>query len=95
MQRHHELVSNSKENSVLAAAGSVYIVYILNDNAVTVDLGEVRGMATVKTYNPRTGQWSSKQSANGGSARSFTKPANSDDWVLYILSAVPDAPADR
>ena len=84
MQPNHDLVSNPKVNSCLAKTTSEYIVYVLNDSTVTVDLSDVTGKAAYRIYNPKTGVWSTNQTIEGVGKRTFKKPVKADDWAIYI-----------
>lgn len=84
MTPRHELVSNPEANSCIAKDGSEYVVYVLSDASVTVDLTALRGTAAVRTYDPRSGKWSREHVTAGGDKRVFTKPAGADDWVIHI-----------
>lgn len=81
---HHELVSNSDVNSCLANPGEEYVVYVLSDNTITLDLKELRGNAIARIYDPRSGEWMLTKHVGGGELVSFAKPATTDDWVLYV-----------
>ncbi|MDH7601065.1 MAG: putative collagen-binding domain-containing protein [Armatimonadota bacterium] len=84
MTPHHELISNSDVNSCLANPGKEYVVYVLSDNVVTLDLRAVPGSVVAQVYDPKGGKWLSEQNIDAGQLVSFTKPANVDDWVLYV-----------
>lgn len=77
------LVSNPGANGCLAKVGSEYLVYVLNDAEVTLDLGAAKGRATVRLYEPKTGAWH-KQSVDGGGRRVFRRPDGADDWVIHV-----------
>ena len=84
LEPHHDLVSNSQANSCLAREGFEYLVYVLNDESVTVNLNDVTASATYRIFDPKTGKFSVEQSVEGGGRREFQKAAGSDDWVIYI-----------
>ena len=84
MVPQHSLVSNSSENSVLAKAGSEYVVYVLDDATVTLNLSAVSGNTTACAYDPQAGKWGSVTTVPGGGTRTFTRPAGTNDWVLYV-----------
>jgi len=77
------LVSNNGVNSCLARTGEA-VVYVLNDASVTVDLTSVSGSIPYRLYDPRAGAWGAATNVNGGTVRTFNKPAGADDWVIYI-----------
>jgi len=79
----HNLVSNNGTNSCLARAGE-YVVYVLNDAGVNVDLSAFSGSLPYRLYDPRAGTWTTSQNVSGGGIRSFNKPVGADDWVIYI-----------
>ena len=84
MVPQHSLVSNSSENSVLAKSGSEYVVYVLDDATVTLNLSAVSGNTTACAYDPQAGKWGSVTTVLGGGTRTFTRPAGTNDWVLYV-----------
>ena len=84
MTPQHNLVSNSKVNSCLAARGSQYVAYILSDDSATLDLSGISGNTGYQLYNPKTDTYSGIQYIAGGSKRTFTKPAGANDWVIYV-----------
>ncbi|MDO8684417.1 MAG: putative collagen-binding domain-containing protein [Armatimonadota bacterium] len=84
MVPYHELVSNSAVNSCLAKIGSEYVVYVLNDDSVTLDLNKLTGQAKCKLYDPRTGAWSGEQMVSPGS-HTFAKPSGAEDWVIHVV----------
>jgi len=79
----HNLVSNNGANSCLSRTGE-YVVYVLNDASVNVDLTALSGSLPYRWFDPRTGIWAASQIVAGGGMRTFTKPAGADDWVIYI-----------
>ena len=81
----HNLVSNNGANSCLARAGE-YVVYVLNDATVNVDLTTLAGSLPYRLYDPRAGTWTAPQNVSGGGVRAFNKPPGADDWVIYIGS---------
>ena len=83
MVPRQSLVGNNGANACLARAGE-YVVYVLNDASVTVDLTAVSGSIPYRLYDPRAGTWSAAQNVGGGAVRTFNKPAGADDWVIYI-----------
>jgi len=83
MVPNHSLVSNSASNSCLARTGE-YVVYVLRDASVTVDLTGLSGTVPYRLFDPRAGTWTASQNITGGAVRTFNKPAGSDDWVIYI-----------
>ena len=87
MEPHHDLVSNGKVNSCLAKEAFEYVVYVLNDPEVTVNLNDVTNTATFRTYDPRTGDWSDKQTVEGRGRRKFTRPPGAEDWAIHIRGA--------
>ena len=92
MTASHNLVSNSGENSCLAQVGEEYVVYVLNDSSVNLNLGGVSGSCSAEIYNPKTGVWVSDNTVPGGGTQSFTKPAGADDWVVYVKKTGNNAP---
>ena len=84
MDASHNLVSNSSENSCLAQAGGEYVVYVLNDNSVNLNLKSVQGEYRVRTFNPKNGKWVSINMVSGGKTQSFIKPSGADDWVVHV-----------
>ena len=84
MTASHNLVSNSGENSCLAQVGEEYVVYVLNDSSVSLNLSSVNGDSRVRTFNPRTGDWVSIEIVPGGGTESFAKPPGADDWVVHV-----------
>jgi hypothetical protein len=89
MTPQHALVSNESVNSCLAQNGTAYVAYILHDNAATVNLTSVMGTARCKLYDPKVGKWRNDQAVVGGGLRTFIKPAEADDWVIYVYSVDP------
>lgn len=81
MEPCNEIISNPDANSCLANKGFDYIIYVLNDPVVTIDLSDITGKALYRIYNPKTGIWSSIRSL---SSPIFNKPSGADDWVIYI-----------
>jgi len=79
----HNLVSNNGSNSCLARNGE-YVVYVLNDASVDVDLTAVSGSLPCRPYDPRSNRWAAPQNVSGGARRTFHKPAGADDWIIYI-----------
>lgn len=86
MTPQHSLVGNSSENSCLAETGSEYLVYVLNDPTVTINLSGATGAAYYRTYDPRTAVLSSQQTVAAGGTVTFNKPSGADDWVVYVTS---------
>lgn len=84
MTPQHELVSNNKENSVLANLGSEYVVYVLNDNSINLDLSETKSDVMVKLYNPTNGVFCATQIVAGGRTQTFNKPEGANDWAIYL-----------
>lgn len=93
MQPQHELVSNNGINSCLAAPGSEYVAYVLNDASINLDLSAMEGDAYYRTFDPKAGTWSGWQNVAGGAIRQFTRPAGADDWVVHVRTA--DVPIER
>src|SRR5262249_5590901 len=91
----HNLVSNSSVNSCLSDVGLVpsaaveYVIYVLSDASVTVDLSGVTGNRNYRFYDPQTGSWSDQFSIAGGAMRAFNKPSGVSDWVVYIGDGGP------
>ncbi len=79
----HDLVTDSGANSCLARTDE-YVVYVLRDAGVTVDLTGSAGSLPVRLYDPRSNTWGAEQTVSGGGVRTFTKPTGADDWVIYI-----------
>ncbi len=79
----HNLVSNNTSNSCLARTGE-YVVYVLKDASVNMDLTAVSGSLPYRLYDPRFNTWAAPQNVTGGAVRTFNKPAGADDWVIYI-----------
>lgn len=84
MTPQHELVSNNEENSVLANLGKEYVVYVLNDNTINLDLSATKSDVMVTLYNPRSGVFSAAQTVAGGRTRTFKKPEGANDWAIYL-----------
>jgi hypothetical protein len=84
MVPYHELVGNSAVNSCLAKLGAEYVVYVLNDETVTLDLSALKGQAKCRLYDTKTGVWSGERMVSSGS-QTFTKPAGAEDWVIYVV----------
>ncbi|MDO8589569.1 MAG: putative collagen-binding domain-containing protein [Armatimonadota bacterium] len=84
MTPQHGLVSNNKVNSCLAKTSVEYVVYVLNDETVRVDLRDVTDSATYRLYDPKTGVWAEPQTVRGGAVQTFTKPPGADDWVIHV-----------
>ena len=95
MVASHNLVSNNSENSCLAQSGEEYVVYVLNDSSVSLDLRSVGGDSRAKIYNPKTGNWMSETVVPGGGTRTFTKPSGADDWVVYVRRMNNTTPASK
>jgi hypothetical protein len=83
MAPNHGLVSSSSVNSCLARTGE-YVVYVLHDASVTVDLTGASGNLPFRLYDPRNNTWTAAQSVSGGGVRTFSRPVGTDDWVVYI-----------
>ena len=79
----HNLVGNNTINSCLSRSGE-YVVYVLRDASVTLDLTAASGSLPYRLYDPRSGAWSSAQNVSGGGVRMFNKPSGADDWVIYV-----------
>jgi hypothetical protein len=79
----HNLVSNNGSNSCLARTGE-YVVYVLSDASVNVDLTALSRSLPYRLYDPRANTWAAPQNVSGGARRTFKKPAGADDWVIYI-----------
>gem|GEM_PF-1383544 len=79
----HNLVSNNDSNSCLARTGE-YVVYVLHDASVEVDLSDLPGSVLYRLYDPRSNTWGTPQKVSGGARRTFRKPAGADDWIIYI-----------
>ena len=88
MVPRHELVSASQVNSCLAKPGSEYVVYVLNDPEVTLDLRALASPARLRLYDPRTAAWSAEQSITPGS-HTIPRPPATDDWVIHIAKPAP------
>ena len=84
MTPQHDLVSNPKVNSCLAKTSSEYVIYVLNDPTVTVNLNDITNKAVCRTYNPKTGVWGDEQIMDGAGRRTINRPADADDWAIYI-----------
>ncbi len=84
MVPRHELVSNPEANSCIARDGEEYVIYVLNDESVTVDLTLLKDAAVRRIYNPTSGLWSMDAPVTGGGKELLNKPAGADDWVVYI-----------
>lgn len=77
------LISNNRENSLLARVGEIYFAYVRDDPTVTINLDS--GTYLYKCYNPKTGTYSAEQTIlkwEGGS-KTFDRPSG-EDWVVYI-----------
>lgn len=79
----HNLVSNNGTNSCLARSGE-YVVYVLKDARVDVDLSAVSGSLPYRLYDPRSNTWTERQKVSGGAWRTFHKPVGADDWIIYV-----------
>lgn len=80
------LVSSSDVNSCLARPGHEYLIYVLSDDTVNLDLGAVTGDVVYRTYDPASGQWSGLRRIEGGKIQQFRKPVGARDWVLYAAA---------
>jgi hypothetical protein len=79
----HNLVSNNGSNSCLARTGE-YVVYVLSDASVNMDLTALSGSLPYRLYAPRSNTWSAPQHVTGGARRTFNRPTGADDWIIYI-----------
>jgi len=78
------LISNSAENSCLAEEGRSYVLYVLKDPNVTLDLSKVVGNMRYQIYNPKNTWTGQMLTVAGGGVRTFNKPPGAEDWVVYI-----------
>jgi len=70
--------------TALASDSSTLLVYIPQQRAVTVDLGQLSGTdALVWWYNPNDGSYTFVGSQTSTGSQDFTPPTT-DDWVLVI-----------
>lgn len=84
MTPQHELVSNNEENSVLANLGKEYVVYVLDDNTINLDLSATKSDVMVTLYNPRNGVFDAAKIVSGGGTQTFIKPKGANDWAIYL-----------
>jgi hypothetical protein len=77
---HGELVSTKH---CLANPGQVYLVYLPQGGATTVDLSMAPGMFCVEWMNPTDGTISAGQAITGGAKRTLKAPFNGDA-ALYL-----------
>ncbi len=96
MVPNHGLVSNGNStNSCLTNVGLVpqasveYVVYVLADASVNLDLTGVTGNRNYRLYDPQTNIWDNPQSVAGGGIRTFNKPPAAADWVIYFGNGGP------
>jgi hypothetical protein len=67
----------------LADPGEVYVVYLPQGGAVTLDLTERQGEFTARWFNPRIGQFQSSYKVQRAEKPRFTAP-DTNDWVLLV-----------
>jgi hypothetical protein len=72
--------------------GQVYVVYLKNGGASTLDLSDSTGTFEVRWYDPRNGgplQAGSLNSVRGGAVRSLGKPPTDQDkdWAILVRAA--------
>src|ERR1051326_3634444 len=77
------LISNTASNSCLARTGE-YLVNVLRDVGVNVNLNALAGSLPYRLYDARLKTWTAAQNVGGGAVRTFSRPAGADDWVIYI-----------
>ena len=90
--KHHDELTPSPDDYVLALPGEVYAVYLPNGGTAPLDLSEASGSFDVKWYNPRTGgelQDGTVRTVQGGGSRSLgNAPADvMSDWAVLVRKA--------
>ena len=68
---------------VLADPGWEYVVYFSSGGSVTLDLLEATGTLRQSWFNPRTGEYASEDTMQGGVYKTFNTP-DANDWVLLL-----------
>ncbi len=78
---------------VFAQSGEVYAVYFpITESTGTLDITPLKGAATKRWYNPRTGEFSGEAiQISGGAIHDVGKPPVEPglDWVLLIRKGIP------
>lgn len=92
MYPDHSLVSRPEINSALVQSGQYYLVYVLEDALVEVDLSAVPETATVQLYDPISGSVVHTFTVTGQRHVIINKPDRVDDWVVYISADKPIDP---
>jgi hypothetical protein len=83
MVPHGELATSGYVLANRAMSGAEYLVFVLEEGSVTVDLTQTRGVLNVEWFNPSTGQTTAGGTSMGGASRLFQAPFRGDA-VLYL-----------
>ncbi len=70
---------------VLAEIDREYIIYVLNDKKIKIDLSDARGSFNARWFHTTTGKFSDKFSVKGGSLAEFNSPFLSDA-ALHLVA---------
>lgn len=91
MKNRDDLVGNPENNNsayCLAQVGSLYLVYIPESKAISLDLSEATGNFKVSWFNPRSGgdftQGSVATIAGGTVVDLGNPPEVGGDWVIWV-----------
>jgi hypothetical protein len=71
----------------LAELGQVYVVYLPQGGAVTVDLSAAQGSLTAQWFNPRTGKYGTAELVNNPKAGQRFTPPFDGDAMLHLKSS--------
>jgi hypothetical protein len=72
----------------LAEPGKVYVLYLKQGGATSVDLTGARGSFSAQWFDPRTGKFGDPVLLPGGGKRTLTAPDTSD-WALLLRGTAP------